>query len=218
MSTTTTTSSAGSPISSAVTLPVGRSLRPLVALVMFALASCVSDDWKTVYQTPAALTRISSHAELQGHFTKSNVHQLGDCFVLEGHTTADGTGLVLASRHNASSRLRADSSSFEYLTIYIRHPGSGKLTASFPQDAMAFYSSGNLDFPSRSGCVGYAPNGSIEYEMISDSSVRATVNLELELLSPRGYKGECSRQVVNEKWIFKRVSRIDPAHCAATPY
>lgn len=132
--------------------------------------------------------------------------------MIDGHAVQQGDGLVFAIYRDQSRRWTADADSFEYLTIYL--PGTEvEKSWSFPAEGMAFYSSGTPSFPSRSGCLGYATGGQIDLDGVRGSTIRATLEVEFQTISPRGIKKDCGTLSFREEVRFRRIEKWPNKSC-----
>jgi hypothetical protein len=168
-----------------------RTLKALQLVSILLLGGCSSSHRETTFLQSAALSHLEVHRDLAANLTSVKFRNLGDCFVLDGHSFRRGEGLVLRVFNYGHTWMTSDTQWFEYLSIYIPEPRAVASNVSIPRDGIAFFSGGSRIFPSRSGCTGYATGGSVRYEFLDSGRVQVRIALDLELASPRGFKEEC---------------------------
>ena len=181
-----------------------------------SLAGCAANSAQNLFASHSSLVALENHSKLATHLDLAGLREVGDCFAIDGHAVQEGEGLVLAVRRERGKALVADSDIFDYLTVYLPEAKEGD-RIELPAGGTAFYSYGSLAFPSRTGCIGYATSGSIEIEKVGKLAIRASLDLEIKPISPRGVKNDCGPFRVHEKIRFRRMGPRDGLSCIGSP-
>lgn len=194
------------------------SLRRLIFVILLIPGSigCVSSQTRAAFRAHSSLIQHQLHSRVSSNLNPTQLREVGDCFAIDGHSVQEGDGLVLAFYRDRSRRWTADTDSFEYLTIYL--PGvimDGH--RSLPEEGIAFYSSGTPSFPSRSGCLGYATGGQLELYDVRGSTIRASLDLQFQTISPRGIKNVCGPLTFHQELRFRRIEKWSNRSCLGSP-
>lgn len=166
----------------------------LAALVALQGCAHASEEWFIV--RGASIEQLSKHDELNKTFLSKSPRRLGyddKEFVVTGHRLKQGDGTVLGFRSFESGAL-VDSASFLKITVLLPDSDiSAGREVSIPNaaGAMAYYSTSSSNFPGAGGCFGYASEGLIKVQSVSESNATIAIDLQFRLASPLGASGEC---------------------------
>jgi hypothetical protein len=186
------------------------------SLLTLSLIGCATNTTQAFFANRSSLVAWENHSKLAILLDLDGLRKAGRCFAIDGHAVQEGEGLVLAFHRQRGKRFVADSAIFEYLTMHLPEAEEGDCIE-LPAGGTAFYSYGGLAFPSRSGCIGYATSGFVRIEEVRNSAIRASLDLEIKSISPRGAKEECGPISIHEKLRFRRMSPRDRLSCIGSP-
>lgn len=127
-------------------------------------------------------------------------------FVVTGHRLTEGKGVVISFRNYKRGKLfYTDQGDFEKITIALPSglpENKGEIKLGIGTDTIVFYSTGSSAFPGRSGCFGYAEEGSILFEVLKSKKISAQIVFKSDLKSPGRWK-DCSSVIITRAIIFK---------------
>lgn len=182
----------------------------LAGLLVLQACAHTTEEWFVV--RGASIELSNRHDQLEKAFLSKGPQKLGyddKEFVVTGHRLKAGNGAVLGYR-GFESGILVDSASFTKMTVFL--PDSNivdGLEVRIPNGAgaMAYYSTSSSNFPGAGGCFGYASEGLIKVQSLSESSVTVAIDLQFRLASPLGALGECSdmRRIAGTH-VLRRIS------------
>lgn len=185
--------------------------------VLLGLHACVHTNEQWFFVRGASMEQLNRHHELAKTFASKVPPRLGYDgreFVVTGHRLNDGDGVVLAFR-NFDSRSMVDTASFLKITAFLPQskfaPGT-EIMVPDSDGAMAYYSTSSSNFPGAGGCFGYASQGSIKVDSVSESGITVTMDLQFRLASPFGSSSECVDKRVHGTYVIPqlRLQELSP--------
>ena len=169
----------------------------------------VNQQVQSFYVENASLADMAAHRQAMSFIRGEPSDPISNLFAVTGHRIGEGMGMVFAYRvFNTAEPIFLDSESFRKFTINIPNNvlnAEGEISLAKHRDIVAFWSDGASSFPGKSGCYGYAKGGSIRYDRLSDSMIWMTLDLDFDVISPRGWKGECGEFSIREVFEFSRI-------------
>lgn len=173
-------------------------------LVMAAKCAfaCATPDEAT-YQDGRTLEFAQIHQEvMQGTLSANNV-PFG--FLVSGHTTQRGAGLVFQLKKDRHSAKSADANYTEELTIYVPELKSRRIDfTEVPVGSIVFYSAYSKGFLGNSGCFGYMKAGSLSVDMQGSERVKVTINTAFPTFDTSGFEGVCPEVKVSGSFEVTR--------------
>lgn len=181
-----------------------------MGLFVFVLAlgcafKCQTPQFQVAY-THAGLAFEELHVDMNRDNARFNT-RLPSGFLLSGHETVAGKGMVLQMKEiNKGRRGRSDSSYFEMLSIYLPYSelcaGQSVDLGNKDVGAISYYSTANYGFLDKGGCHGYATSGKLVIDTISDTEIRAAIEVSFDLVDPSGFVGQCASTNISRKFVF----------------
>jgi hypothetical protein len=171
--------------------------------------ACSFRQVDTLYVEGAALEQLSVHDQIRQAVEQGQANRTQrDFFAITGHRIVPDGGTILAFRVFSRPTIPlVDQAGFQKLTIFIPFALTTEpveITLSKRRDVIAFWSNANSNFPRRSGCYGYAADGSIHLVKRSPTEIVADLSLTFDLVSAGGWRGECSRLTFKKELVLEQ--------------
>lgn len=184
----------------------------LCLATLIGVHGCAHVDEQWFYVTGASLQESGRHRDLSKAFATKDTQPLSYDdreFIVTGHRIKAGDGTILALRSFAPGPLLGvDQASFLKVTSYIPRtkllPGV-EIRVPDADGTIAYLSTSSSNLPGETGCFGYASQGSIKVNSVSESDVAVTIDLQFRLASPLGFSGECGDRRVQGTYVVPRL-------------
>lgn len=175
--------------------------RALYFLAFLGLQGCAYIDEQWFFVSEASLQEERRHRELSEAFVaKGTAHLTYNTatFVVSGHRITSGEGFIIALRKYYQAAyippyFGMHQSGFDKATIFTPRstltPGA-MIHIPDTDGTIAFFS-GSSSFGGN-GCFGYASQGTIQINGVSETQIDITVDIKFQVASPLGFVKECS--------------------------